>query len=165
MFHVVLCLLLDLKEDEEGGFSWGGVWSLSLLLLWIFCGSPRNICWPGRPLFPALAHSLSLFFSFCPFKKERHFTHTRMSFLSEPWYDPCRMRLETSLCSSCPASLAVFGVMPASLWDRPSSCPQLVCCHIFFLLHVAFTPNRARKLILFHAGSTAMKYVVINAWD
>lgn len=88
-----------------------------------------------------------------------------MSFLSEPWYDPCHVRLQTFLCSSCPVSLGLFGVMPASLRDRLSSCPQLVCCHFFFVLHIAFTCNRARKLILFHAGSTAMKSVVTNTWD
>lgn len=74
MFHIVLCLLMDLKEDGEGGFSWdlGGVWSLSLPLLWILWGSPGNICWQGRPLFPALARSPLLLFSFRPFKKERY---------------------------------------------------------------------------------------------
>lgn len=80
-----------------------------------------------------------------------------MSIRSEPW-------LETSLCSSrrwlC-SSLAVFGVMPASLRDKPSSCPQLVCCHIF-PLHVASTSNRTGELILFHTSSTAMKSVIIN---
>jgi len=72
VFHVVICLLIGLEEDEEGRFGWdlGDAGNLSLLLLWILCGSPGSICWQRRPRLPALAHSPWLLSAFYPHQNE-----------------------------------------------------------------------------------------------
>lgn len=106
------------------------------------------------------------FISFCSFEKSRKvfYSYQKKLCLNSSMIH-LMARLEFSLSCSCPAALGFLGVMPPSLRDRLSSYPKFTCCHFYFFFRYVWPSNRAKKLILFHAGSTAMKSAVTSTWD
>lgn len=76
---------------------------------------------------------IAALFHFARFKNQKGILPLpKGTFCLNPSMTHAMARLETSQCSSCPAALAFFGVLPPSLRDRPSSYPQFTCCHFFF---------------------------------
>lgn len=92
VFHIVLCLLMDLKEDGRGGFNWdlGSVLKSVPTALVGLVQEPWEHLLARQDFIPCFSSQpIAALFHFALLKKRRCFTPTRRSFLSEPQYDSC----------------------------------------------------------------------------
>lgn len=133
-FHI-LCLLMGLKEDRKGGFSWdlGRVlMSFPTAVVGLVQETWEHLlirqdfipCFSSQPM--------AALFNFALLKIQKGILPLpKEAFCLNPSMIHAMARRETSVSSSCPAALAFFGVMPPSFRDRPSSCLQFTCYHFF----------------------------------
>lgn len=114
MFHIVLCLLMDLKEDGKGGFSWdfGRVLKSFPTAIVGLVQEPWEHLLARQDFIPCFSSQpIAASFHFILLKNKVILPLPKGAFCLNPSMIYIMARLETSLCRSCPAALALFGVI------------------------------------------------------
>lgn len=136
MFHIVLCLLMDLKEDGKGGFSWGLGRVLKSFTTAIvgLVQEPWEHLLARQDFLPCFSSQpIAALFHFTLLKNQKViFPLPKGAFYLNPGMIHAMARLEISLCSSCPAALALFGVMLPLGTDQALSTIYLLPFFFYF---------------------------------